>query len=257
MDSVALSTASASLIVPDDWAQGRTVYGGLQAALAMKAMEAQVEPERLLRTFQAAFIGPVNPGAITADAAIMRKGKSSTQVSADIEHDDRKHFSALAIFAQERQSTIRHLPKAPPPSAAFEQCEEGRVDDNTYSPFNPHMLSRWPPGLQPYVGATNNRFTVYVRHRDDTVTSSAHFVALADAIPPIAVTQLKDFAPLSTMTWQLDVQQPIAALADETWFRFDIEIDACRDGYCTQSTHIWTLAGDLVAVSRQNIAVFG
>ncbi|MGM0394917.1 MAG: acyl-CoA thioesterase domain-containing protein [Thermodesulfobacteriota bacterium] len=48
------------LHVPDDWMQGRTVYGGLVAALALKAMRAHVSPERKIRGLFISFIGPLD-----------------------------------------------------------------------------------------------------------------------------------------------------------------------------------------------------
>src|SRR3546814_20333367 len=44
--------------VPADWQQGRTLFGGLQAALAVRAMRGLVPASTPLRTLQATFISP-------------------------------------------------------------------------------------------------------------------------------------------------------------------------------------------------------
>lgn len=260
MDGVALSERSASLSVPQAWAQGRTIYGGLQAALAIKAMEEVVDANsRPLRSFQANFIGPVSPGLVVAKADLIRQGKSSSQVTAQIVDDKQPCFTAAAVFASGRQSSLQHVSTTPTPKYTIEDCEEVTIEYSNYSPFNPHYINRWPRGIRPYSSANKNFINAYVQHRDVSVTSTAHLLALADALPPLAVTQLKEFAPLSTMTWQLELTDEAVNLRDEAeaWFRFDITINASAKGYCAQSTHIWSPVGKLVAVTLQCIAVFG
>lgn len=67
-------------VVPDTWAQGRTVFGGLQAALAVRAMRDLVSPTVPLRVLQTSFIAPIAPGDVRIEASVLRQGKSATQV---------------------------------------------------------------------------------------------------------------------------------------------------------------------------------
>ena len=48
----------AVLDVPDDWLQGRTLFGGLQAVIGLAAMRSLVA-EPPLRSLQVTFLGPV------------------------------------------------------------------------------------------------------------------------------------------------------------------------------------------------------
>ncbi|MFT4994665.1 MAG: acyl-CoA thioesterase, partial [Paraglaciecola sp.] len=48
------------LIVGKDWAQGRTAYGGITAALIYTAIKENVTKDRLLRSFTCNFIAPVS-----------------------------------------------------------------------------------------------------------------------------------------------------------------------------------------------------
>jgi len=77
----------ASLEVTADWLQGRTVFGGLQAAVALRAMRTLV-PEVPLRTLQGTFLAPVPEGTLTATARVLRTGKSATHVEARIVDGD-------------------------------------------------------------------------------------------------------------------------------------------------------------------------
>jgi acyl-CoA thioesterase len=56
-----------TLHIPEDWLQGRTVFGGLQAAFALRAMREWV-PQLPLRALQATFLAPVAAGKISARA---------------------------------------------------------------------------------------------------------------------------------------------------------------------------------------------
>ena len=67
LDALVVSDGAGSVTVPSDWMQGRSVFGGLQSALALRAMRALVrrhnhfscEAARLQLRI-AAHIGPVN-----------------------------------------------------------------------------------------------------------------------------------------------------------------------------------------------------
>jgi acyl-CoA thioesterase len=53
--------------VPEDWIQGRTVFGGLQLALALRAMRALV-PGTAVRSLQATFVAPLAGLVVVAGA---------------------------------------------------------------------------------------------------------------------------------------------------------------------------------------------
>ena len=79
--------------IPKNWAQGRTVYGGLTAALIFNQMKNQVlakefeEPRRLLY-LNLSFIGPVfTLQNCLIEAAIIRSGRTATQLTASIKQD--------------------------------------------------------------------------------------------------------------------------------------------------------------------------
>ena len=55
---LATTTPELALAIPDDWAQGRSVFGGLQAAFAVRAMRT-LEPAAPLRSLQVTFVAPI------------------------------------------------------------------------------------------------------------------------------------------------------------------------------------------------------
>ncbi len=102
--------------VDETWMQGRTVYGGMQSAIAVKAMRValkNVSCDAPLRSLQVTFVGPISAGQVEATATILRKGKSATQVQASIFEDGSLRLVAIGIFGDSRASEISDVPIAP------------------------------------------------------------------------------------------------------------------------------------------------
>ena len=70
--AVAAGDGVANLDVPDDWLQGRTLFGGLQVAIALAAMRT-VAPAAPLRTLQATFLSPVPGGPVLTTHVTRRR----------------------------------------------------------------------------------------------------------------------------------------------------------------------------------------
>src|SRR5258706_4779853 len=84
LDSLTPDGSGWRTAVGDDWMQGRSVFGGLQAALALRAMRALVPAEVPLRTLQTTFLAPVPSGAVRIGARVLRSGSSTTGVEAPL-----------------------------------------------------------------------------------------------------------------------------------------------------------------------------
>jgi acyl-CoA thioesterase len=95
------------LIIPNDWAQGRTAYGGITGALVYTALKEKVTPDRVLRSFSCNFIGPVGtdiPFDIEVD--VLRQGKNVTQVTGKAIQDGRVCVLVQACFGVALPSKI-------------------------------------------------------------------------------------------------------------------------------------------------------
>ena len=93
--------------VTDDWLQGRTVFGGLQVALGVRAMrEAMGEDATTpLRSLQATFVGPLpNSDGIRLRAEVLRKGKSASQARCELLLGETVATIVVAIFGAPRAS---------------------------------------------------------------------------------------------------------------------------------------------------------
>ncbi len=248
---------SATLKLTPDWLQGRSGFGGWQAALALEAMRAVLGDTPPLRSLQANFLAPVPQGNVTATAELLRRGKSVAQLEARIFVDEKPAFIALGIFGAERETTVNLHPTPPSISNAPENLTDWPFVEGEVPAFARNFHMRWAAGTPPYSGDTSADALVFVRFRDDPVATETHLVCLADAIPPSALSVLTTPAMLSTINWTLEVLHLPTEEEATDWFCFDTSLTAARSGYAWENTAIWSRQGKLAALSRQCVAVFG
>ncbi len=241
--------------LPETWAQGRTAYGGLSAALCVEAAR-RAEPDRPpLRRAQFAFPGPAS-GRLRARAALIRRGRSASFVSAELDGEAGPALRALFTYGGARDSRIAHarapMPAAPPPDDCPPFIPKGmeRIGPRFAANFDLRLAA----GARPLSGADEPEMAVWVRHRDVAgAAPETALVALADAIPPAAMVQFREPAPISTMTWTLDV---LEAGDPGGWRLLRSLSEHAGDGYSAQSMALWDEVGALVAVGRQVVALF-
>lgn len=256
IDSVCPDGDGYSAQCPDTWNQGRTLFGGLQVALLVKAMRHHVPAEVPLRSLQTSFIGPVLPGRLQMRVRLLRQGKSAIQVEGQIVDGDQVGCAVMAVFGRSRASSVVIEP--PPPSVAR------RPEDSPAMPFFPgrspaftqFVEQRWSDGAMPFCAGTEARTQIHLRFRNEPRVDESVIIALADAIPSPAISVLQEPAPASSMTWTLELPPyPLQSQADGYWM-MDAQVTAARDGYAFQTATLWSPDLRPLALSRQSTVVF-
>ncbi|RJF86908.1 thioesterase family protein [Oleomonas cavernae] len=252
--AIALSTDGYTVTLPDDWLQGRTAYGGLSAALCYEAASRAFTDLPPLRSAQFCFIGPAG-GTVTIVPTILRQGRSTVFVSVDLMAESGLAARALLSFGAARESAFDYSDLAMPAVAAPEQCESffgGRPGPS----FAKHFDSRLAGGFRPITGAPEPDMLLWLRHFDEaTPNDLTALIALADAAPPAAMTQFTTPAPISTMTWSIDMLAPAPA-DDSGWRLMRTTAESTMAGYSAQAMMIWGPGGEPLMVARQNVAIF-
>ena len=245
---------AALLEVPSDWMQGRTVFGGLQVAIALEAMRT-VMPGATLRTLQATFVAPVPEGVVSARANVIRQGKSATHVEARLVDGDITLAIVIGVFGSARTSKAVRNPVQPVVMA--ETSMDIPFMPGLFPNFTQHFTARWLRGTFPFSGQANHAQVIEVGMKDEGPTTAGHVISIADFIPPVAMSHLDSPAPGSTLTWMLEfLRDDVRDLPLAGW-RVDAELVAARDGYTSQSVMVWGPGGMPVALSRQSMLVFG
>ena len=243
--------------VPDDWLQGRSIFGGLQSALALRAMRDLVPADRPLRVLQTTFVAPV-AGAVDVHAQVLRAGKGTTHAEARIVAGGQTTTLVVGIFGRGRPSKAE---VAPPPAPVPPREQEPFV-----FPFIPglsptfaqHFAMRFLSGPIPFSGTRSPpKWVVDVSLKDRAATSEGHVVAIGDAIPPAAFAMLSQPALGSSLTWTLEMlADRYDALPLDGW-KVHAEVRAAHNGYTSQLATIFAPDGQAAAMSHQSMVVFG
>ena len=240
-------------IPPPNWRQGRTVYGGLTAALALQAARLDASDDLpSLKSAQISFVGPASD-ALRFRTQTLRQGKSATSISVDCLAGPEVALRAVFFFANPRSSRIQHeFAKRP---------AVGRPDDyprHVGEREAPASLSnfdlRFAGGSRPVTGSDHPEFVAWGRNLDASgVAPAIALVALADSLPPAAVASFTEFAPISSMVWTMNFPQPASP---GEWFLLRSASQRAAHGYSFQTMEIWNEEGTLVQVGSQTVAIF-
>jgi len=241
--------------ISEDWLQGRSAFGGIQAALAVRAMRELVPADVPLRSLQVAFIAPVSAGTVRMTAGILRRGKSVMQIEARLMDGDTTACLAIGVFGAARASMLRIWP-AQPDVEAMAKPHVLRYAPGLLPQFTQHFDARWLQGDIPFTGSTKTTQIVEVGLKDDGVAEESQVIAFADFIPPVALSMLDQPAPGSSLSWMLELFADHRDLPLSGW-RIDAQLQAAQDGYTSQQVMLWGPGGEPVALSRQSMVVFG
>lgn len=242
--------------VGDDWLQGRTLFGGLQAMLAVKAMRLTAPEAPPLWSLQTTFVAPVPPGEGRIRVQILRQGRSALQMEARLMDGEQTAAVVVAVFGAARTSAVTVAPEAvlPPP---VEDGPELPYVPGVFPNFTQHYAYRWLDGGLPFSGHAGRANRIQLRQRDAGLMTDLHIIALADAIPPVALSLTDQPTAASTLSWSLEFVHHPPPVASEGWWRMDARIVAARDGYSNQDACLYGPEGELVVLARQVVAVFG
>ncbi|GAK34279.1 acyl-CoA thioesterase [Iodidimonas nitroreducens] len=245
------------LDAPDDWLQGRTLYGGLSAALSYATARHKLGDDLPLRSAQVAFIGPAQ-GALSLRPQILRRGRSVSFLSVDLLGDQGLATRTAFCFGAARPSAkavaLPPMPDVPAPeSLAAVPLIEGA----------PAFIRHFD--LRMARGSFDNQadMLIWLRHKDERlwgddsgVDPIFSLLALADALPPAIIMGKGPMIPVSSMTWQINPLTP-APITRDGWFLMRSWAENAADGYSSQGMMTWSRDGDAVLSAQQSIAIFG
>jgi acyl-CoA thioesterase len=250
--------------ITPDWLQGRTTFGGLIAALSVQAMhDLAGDGLPALRALQTNFVGPVGEGEMAVRVRVLRSGKNTRQVQAEVTQagDDGQPAVAavlLATFGHGRESALpRLLPQAEPIAVSAERAHRATYIPGVIPAFIQQFDMRWAEGPAPYSGGDGWNTKMYLRLLDDApIHPELRCVLLADVPPTPAIGRLPQRAPSSSVTWALELRPLPEGVSFEQPMRMDMDTLAAADGYVNQRGLLWAPDGSLVALAYQVVAVY-
>lgn len=253
--SAQLADGSASAVIGDDWLQGRSLFGGIQAAIGWRAMRTLVPEAMPLRTLQMTFIEPVPSGTVAANARVLRAGKNTLHVEARLENGNGLQASMIAVFGSGRASIVQRRLPAPAPSSGVRQRMPfvAGMTPSFMQQFDVHLVG----GALPFSNTQVHNVAFQLDLHDRGPATEGHLLVLADFVPPVALSWMPKPVPGSSLTWMFELLDGGFATQPLRDWRLESEMLAARDGYTSQSTTLWAPDGTPLALSRQSMVVFG
>lgn len=236
--------------LPDTWRQGRTSYGGLSAALALWAAQNSDTNLPPLRSALVAFVGPLS-GDVVVRVSRLRRGRNAAFIQTDVEGESGLGLRATFVFMSPIRSEIDHqvgtVPDFPVPSA-----DTRTFIGNARVPIlqNFELLDRRDETVGPA------EWLRWVRlNKREGLDPMVELIAVADCLPPAALKLVGGSAPVSSMTWQLNILGPAPTTADG-WWLLRANTDYAKDGSSSQAMAIWNTDGVPIAEQMQSVAIF-
>ncbi|MBU2864633.1 thioesterase family protein [Reinekea forsetii] len=247
-----------TMSVPASWGQGRTVFGGLSAALLNSAMAYELADSRHLRAQTTQFIGPLNlDEPFLVEVEHLRDGKNVTQMQARLLQRDRVAVQAMAAFGTDRESKAKFqpevavlsepplkpnwIPQIPKVTPKFQRYIDLKIDEGGY----------------PFTGKSNPYYRGWMRlSTAPSVLTDAHIIALLDVWPPTVLQMLKWPAPASTLSWNVEFTHPHPEIANDDWLAYECKTRQAGEGYAHTEATICAPNGQMIALSRQTVTVF-
>ena len=255
-------------VIPRSWSNGRTVFGGLQVALSVRAMRGALEgalgagkgavTDLPLRSLQTTFVAPVTAGTpVALRAEFLRSGRSATHARCDLLQDGKVACSTVAIFGAARPSRIALDIPQPKSAVDPDALADSPIIPGITPEFVRHLQLRWAVGRVPYSGHDEPHSTIFARLLDDHCSNEDALIALADSIPTPALSMLERPAPATSMNWMLELIGDPGQLDRDGWCRIGTDVRAGADGYLSQTSVLWGPGGHAFCVSHQCVAIFG
>jgi acyl-CoA thioesterase len=252
IDAVPADSRPVTLPGAENWMQGRTLFGGASAALALEAVRKAMPDLPPFRAAQVGFVAPVGAN-LAFSVEMVRQGRNVTQVRSDIASDGKLALTALMLFGEEREPNALHpAGKADPWPGAPEACEDVGQGPTTYFTQNLEIRraqderGKGPPLVRRWVRLAD-------REGLDPVIQA---IVLGDALPPGSMRAMQRQGPLSSINWSFNLLDPQARTRDG-WFLAEAASDHADHGYSSERLRLWNADGEQILAGMQAAAIFG
>ncbi len=254
-----------------DWTQGRGAFGGIQGAIAARAMRAAVGPALPLRALQMTFVAAIPAGPTRAQAWVIREGRNITHVQCHLYAGDAVAGVLVGVYGASRPSVAVLDMPMPDDLRPFDTLKEVEFSTGRMPEFLRHYQQRWAGGARMFSASPPRPTRMWARLReavpgliDDQPAArlgpelrEASLVALADLPPSPVLSMLDRSAPGASLTWLLEFPVDPMQFDPAQWVLIQTDSRYAGEGYNSQTARLWTQDGRAVGVSHQTTAIFG
>jgi hypothetical protein len=243
-----LEAGRARVEIPDGWQQGRGLFGGLVAALQIRALE-QVAPDRPLRSLTSELCGPVQPGDAELVVEVLRAGNAVTTAAVRLVQHGEVQAHGVGVLGKDRVPGVRAT-IVPPAIRPWRDVPALPSLGGFRPTFAQHLEFR-PTGPLPFAGGSEPRVEGWVRWKQPgTRRDAAYLAACIDAHWPALFSIEPAPRPMATIAFTF---QPLGTPGDAVYYRGTLV--AQDAGYCVEFRELWSEDGHLLALNQQTFAV--
>ena len=250
LDKFTPGATTHKISIPPSWHQGRTSYGGLSSVLAYQAARLAADDLPPLQSAQIAFVGPL-AGDVDVSAHILRRGKNTAFIQAEISGADGVGLTCNFIFMNRRQS---HLDYANIPAPDFPLIPtDNVVRSGPPEFFTGHMQY---PDKRLELGMATNRLASWHRLTEHKgLDPIAELICIGDALPPSAMGLMTEKGMVSSMNWQINMLTD-SPTTENGWWYLSSETHHAANGASSQYMTVWNSRGKAVLTGIQSVAIF-
>ena len=256
------------------WVLAMACQGGLLAALAGRAAEAELGTGQPLRSIHGLFVRPVAPGPVDVTVEVLRRGRSMSQVRAEVRSaDDHAGYEALAVFGGPRAMGFAFTELVPPEVPAPDACPafhdppppEAGIEWDGPLPFWRDVLEgRAARGTPPWIDSPTGPAEVvdwFRFHAGDPVVPDGSMdplglLVMADVMPG-AVFQGRPRPAERLFAPSVDLSVQLFGPATPGWILAHARAHHAGDGYASAEMALWDPRGEggpsLVAWAAQQM----
>lgn len=243
--------------VPREWMQGRASFGGIVAAVGMRALRASLGDGRVPRSIHTSFFGPLGPGSARVTAEIVRRGRFVTHGRAELRQGDELQAQVTATFADDRDSGVVVDAPLRPARPGPEGLQDLPYVEGVAPAFTRAFAFRWTDGAYPFSGSKTAGIGGWCRHRTDAGPDPyVALLGLLDAWPSPVISMFDRPGPASSVTWSTMFYDVPAVVDVEPWWWYGAEAVVARSGYVGSRASLYGPGGRLAATVEQLVAVF-
>jgi acyl-CoA thioesterase len=205
------------------------------------------------------FVGPVVTAPLRLAPTVLREGSAVTHVEARVLQRGEPRCTVQVAFGAPRASSIALGGAAPPTAPGPDGLPELPYLPGLVPAFTRHFAYRLAAGALPFSGARAAEIGGWIRFRGDPSPAGVdeQAVALLDAWPPPVLALLSAHAPASSLAWTIELVRPFAPLDPRGWWYYHAIADAAEGGYAHSHATLWGPDGQVFALGRQSVSVFG
>ncbi len=245
------------ILIPDTWAQGRTIFGGLTAAILCEATAKETESNRKLTNFSINFIRPfetLKPFEIKVETQV--NGKRVTIKSASIIQEGKIRAAARADYVLPLESRVIIDTFTPPQLKEKNSCIYAQDDDwpPFFRNFDNHIATKGFPFRGPSIPEMGG--WMGFKEPLNKITNS-HLICMIDSWAPTASIYYRGAKPVSTLSWNIHFSNTGHVFLPNDHLGYLSKINFGENGLSSSQADIWEPGGKLLAKSFQTNIIYG